>query len=197
MAVFAVGYALSEILENAWPFFGGIAVAYALMAWALWTTKALFNRHDFHAADALIVALMVYPALAVGLGFLAGSTGVLGETPEGKIPKLRLGLLSGAVLVWAVLGLALGFKAVRFGARAGVLWRVVGAVYVVGWIIFAMGPLVALADLVVQSIKGEGASGFTLYFAFLGMVVGAAVVGIAWICHGAGLLIGAARIRAA
>jgi hypothetical protein len=196
-AVFTIlSYPLAVIVPGPVLAYVLVPVVYALTVWVLWTTKALFARCGFRSANTLLWVLIVFPVLVFIYGFAIERAGHIQRFAEAKYESLATAIvvLAGAVFGWALLGVAFGVNAVLFGPRAPGPWRAAGIVYIVGWSIFAIFPLGFLYEAT-GPLRGED-SGPTWWpvYGFVFVLVGAAVVAAGWICHGIGLVMGAAKM---
>lgn len=173
-----------------------VPIVYTLTVWVLWTTKALFARCGYRSANALLWALIVYPALVVAIGAALHFAGFAARFSEENLTHtfVVMGATMTPLLIWAVLGVVFGVMAVSFGPRAPGPWRAAGVIYIVGWIIFGIGPAWLVFDAVSNLAGEETGSAFSIIGAYWITVLGAGVVTGAWICHGIGLVMGAAKM---
>jgi hypothetical protein len=173
-----------------------VIAVYALTAWVLWTTKALFQRRGYPGADRLLIMLIVYPGLVLVLGFAIDRAGLfekLGVEGTAQRFELEMGAQMAVMVIWAVLGFVFGLRALKFGARVRGPWIAAGIIYVVGWTIFAIGPIWLLYEAAANLAGEETGTAYSVIAAYGFMLLGAAVLLGAWICHGIGLVLGASE----
>jgi hypothetical protein len=168
-------------------------ILYAIIVFVFWTTKGLFNSHNYRSADIPILGIIVMIVISFLLSLIGGggmgammSPGTMGA--GGASVLAIIGLL--IMLLWFGLWLWFGIKSMGYSAFGGGLWKAIGILYLIGTGLLLLFIVLLILALVATS---QGLAALAGILALIGVLVTIA----AWICHGIGLITGAGKMQAA
>jgi hypothetical protein len=179
-----------------------LLVIYAFVAMVYLATKTLWNHFGRRGANIPIVFLVVMMVLFWVLNVVgaAGQVGMMAGPASGAVGIIVLVLTLLAVVAW----IWFAIYCIVAGKEAGGIWRATGILYVLGTalsiIIGAFGAVYFTA-MVMQGLRAGNAPPVAPHdvamagiVSIVGILVGLVMLA-AWICHGIGLLTGAAKME--